>query len=261
MCNLGLINIINLASPILSIICPPYMITVILLLFIRHIHSTWVFKGAAGGALVASVIITLHTTFGIWGTIEALPLYSFGFAWLPPALVGAFAGWMLSYAFGYQKDLVRDPLQQVEEEEQAEEPCADVISAEADAKFATDKAAQRAEAVPVAVAAEAAGAGAAGVAGAGVAGAAASAGVAAAAAAEEPAGKPAESVHDSALENPGGHLPHHHAHHGCGHSHGTASGHFPPVASPLHHRAEGAHFMVANPKRQSPHPGRRHRGM
>ncbi len=109
-CNMGLTNIINLASPILAIICPPYMITVVLLLFIRHIHSTWVFKGAATGALVASIAITLHTTFGIWQAIEALPLYSFGFAWLPPALLGALAGWMLSYAFGFQKDLTESPL-------------------------------------------------------------------------------------------------------------------------------------------------------
>lgn len=109
-CNMGLTNIINLASPILAIICPPYMITVVLLLLIRHIHSTWVFKGAATGALVASIAITLHTTFGIWQAIEALPLYSFGFAWLPPALLGALAGWMLSYAFGFQKDLTESPL-------------------------------------------------------------------------------------------------------------------------------------------------------
>ena len=109
-CNMGLTNIINLASPILAIICPPYMITVVLLLFIRHIHSTWVFKGAATGALVASIAITLHTTFGIWQAIEALPLYSFGFAWLPPALLGALAGWMLSYAFGFQKELTESPL-------------------------------------------------------------------------------------------------------------------------------------------------------
>lgn len=109
-CNMGLTNIINLASPILAIICPPYMITVVLLLFIRHIHSTWILKGAAIGALVASIAITLHTTFGIWQAIDTLPLYSFGFAWLPPALLGALAGWMLSYAFGFQNDLLESPL-------------------------------------------------------------------------------------------------------------------------------------------------------
>ncbi|MDE8704014.1 branched-chain amino acid transport system II carrier protein, partial [Adlercreutzia equolifaciens] len=36
-CNLGLTNIINLAAPILSVICPPFMITVILLLFRKRI--------------------------------------------------------------------------------------------------------------------------------------------------------------------------------------------------------------------------------
>ena len=243
-CNLGLTNIINLASPILAIICPPYMITVVLLLFIRHIHSTWVFKGAAGGALVASVAITLHTTFGVWGTIEALPLYSFGFAWLPPALAGALAGWMLSYAFGYQNDLVRDPLHQVAEEARTEEPCADVVSAKADADFGTDEAARQAETAPAPVAV-----GAAGSAGATV------------VAAGETASNPADSAHGGGPENLGGHLPHHRAHHGSGHGHGTAPGHFPPSASPLRHRAEGAKFMVANPKRQSPHPGRHHRGL
>ena len=127
-CNLGLTNIINLASPILTIICPPFMITVMLLLFVNRIHSTWVFKGAAGGALVASVIIALHTTFGIWSAVEQWPLYSFGFAWLPPALLGALAGWMLSYAFGYQHDLIEDPVQKIEQVEHTEEPYADEVS-------------------------------------------------------------------------------------------------------------------------------------
>lgn len=224
-CNLGLTNIINLASPILSIICPPYMITVILLLFLSHIHSSWVFKGAAGAALVASIAITLHTTFGIWSSIEALPLYSFGFAWLPPALLGAFAGWLLSYAFGYQKDLVQSPLQQISAEEQAEEPYADVVSTVQDGRYCCDQEAQKAEtatpeARPGKVAITNDGP-------------------------TEDCETAVPPTRPTAVATP---QP----------SHAPTSGPKRGRGATLYHRPEGARFMTECPKRPSPHPGRHH---
>ncbi|MEY8461160.1 branched-chain amino acid transport system II carrier protein [Eggerthellaceae bacterium 24-137] len=95
-CNLGLTNIINLAAPVLSVICPPFMITVVLLLFRKHIRSTWTFKGAALVAVAASLVLTVHDLTGALGFVEAAPLYAYGFSWLPPALLGALAGTVLS---------------------------------------------------------------------------------------------------------------------------------------------------------------------
>ena len=98
-CNLGLTNIINMAAPILSVICPPFMITVILLLFRKHIKSTWTFKGAALVAVVVSLFLTLHDLTGALGFVEAAPLYEYGFSWLIPALIGAATGALLGRKF------------------------------------------------------------------------------------------------------------------------------------------------------------------
>ncbi len=98
-CNLGLTNIINLAAPVLSVICPPFMITVVLLLFRKHIRSTWTFKGAALLATAASLLLTLHDVTGAFAFVRAAPLYSYGFSWLIPAVIGAAAGALLGHHF------------------------------------------------------------------------------------------------------------------------------------------------------------------
>lgn len=98
-CNLGLTNIINLAAPVLSVICPPFMITVVLLLFRRHIKSTWTFKGAALAAVTVSLVLTLHDLTGAFAFVEAAPLYTYGFSWLPWALAGAVVGALLGRRF------------------------------------------------------------------------------------------------------------------------------------------------------------------
>ena len=98
-CNLGLTNIINLAVPVLSVICPPFMITVVLLLFRRRIRSTWTFKGAALAAVLASLLLTAHDLTGAFAFVEAAPLYTFGFSWLIPSLIGGAAGALLGRRF------------------------------------------------------------------------------------------------------------------------------------------------------------------
>ena len=98
-CNLGLTNIIALASPILSVVCPPFMTTVVLLLFRKHLRGTWVFKGAALGAVAASLVLTVHDLTGAFAFVEAAPLYAYGFAWLLPSLVGGVAGALLGRRF------------------------------------------------------------------------------------------------------------------------------------------------------------------
>lgn len=98
-CNLGLTNIINLAAPVLSIICPPFMITVVLLLFRRRIRSTWTFKGAALAAVGASLLLTAHDLTGAFAFVASLPLYAYGFSWLLPAIAGAVIGALLGRRF------------------------------------------------------------------------------------------------------------------------------------------------------------------
>ena len=98
-CNLGLTAIIDLAAPILSVICPPFMITVVLMLFRRRIRSTWTFKGAALAAVAASLVLTVHDVTGLFSFVEAAPLFAYGFSWLPPALAGALAGAILGRKF------------------------------------------------------------------------------------------------------------------------------------------------------------------
>lgn len=59
-CNLGLEAIISAAAPVLSILCPPFMVTVILLMFREKIKERRVYQGAA----LAGLAIGLWMTFG-----------------------------------------------------------------------------------------------------------------------------------------------------------------------------------------------------
>ncbi|MDO5349125.1 MAG: branched-chain amino acid transport system II carrier protein [Lachnospiraceae bacterium] len=54
-CNLGLSRIISADTLVLSIISPPFMTTVLLLLFRGKIKNTHVYKGAALGAVIARI--------------------------------------------------------------------------------------------------------------------------------------------------------------------------------------------------------------
>ncbi len=116
-CNLGLEAIIALATPILSVVCPPFMTTVVLILFLRHIHTTWAYKGAALGALAASVVIVAHDSFGLAPFVTALPLYEFGFSWLPFAAAGGLIGWLAARPAGRSRDLLDAPVEKALEEE------------------------------------------------------------------------------------------------------------------------------------------------
>lgn len=91
-CNLGLGLIISIASPILTLICPPFMTTIVLMLFARHIHTNLIYQGAALGAFLSSIPLAIQSAFGIWPFVEAMPLFSYGFAWLPFAVLGGFLG-------------------------------------------------------------------------------------------------------------------------------------------------------------------------
>ena len=95
-CNLGLSAIIAVANPILSVICPPFMTTVVLLAFQRWIRRPGLYKGAALGATAAALVIALQQYLHILEVATALPLYDYGFGWLLPAAVGGVIGALLS---------------------------------------------------------------------------------------------------------------------------------------------------------------------
>lgn len=97
-CNLQLDNIIRWASPLLAMVCPPFMTTIALILFARFIPSKRLYQGAALGAFLASVPLALYDAFGICSFVEVAPLFSYGFAWLPYAVLGGIGGWLLGRA-------------------------------------------------------------------------------------------------------------------------------------------------------------------
>lgn len=91
-CNLGLNAIIAFAAPILSVVCPPFMVCVVMVLFKKKMGTAWPIKGAAAGAFVISLLATIDDTFGCLPAIKALPLTDFGFNWLPFAVLGGIIG-------------------------------------------------------------------------------------------------------------------------------------------------------------------------
>ena len=85
--NFGLDQIVSIASPILSIVYPPTLVLILLSFFGDRIQNDWVFRLAALGALVTS-ILTVAADFGAPLTfLQSLPLSSLGFGWLVPALL------------------------------------------------------------------------------------------------------------------------------------------------------------------------------
>lgn len=125
LCNLGLANIIALAQPVLDVVVPPFMTTVVLILFVRRIHSTWTYRGAALGAALASLLVVVNGLTGALPLVEALPLASVGFSWLPFAAVGGIVGALAARAAGHHRKLDDSPRLHVQRLERAEEPFAD----------------------------------------------------------------------------------------------------------------------------------------
>ena len=91
-CNLGLNAIIAFAAPILSVVCPPFMVCVVMVLFKKKMGTEWPIKGAAAGAFVISLLTTIDDTFGALPVMQTLPLTEFGFNWLPFAVLGGVVG-------------------------------------------------------------------------------------------------------------------------------------------------------------------------
>ncbi len=95
--NLGLDTIVSIAAPILNIIYPPTLVLVFLSFFDRRIASDWVFRFAALGALLYSILETAVSTFGLSVPfLAAMPFASLSMGWIVPTaicgLIGALCG-------------------------------------------------------------------------------------------------------------------------------------------------------------------------
>ena len=102
--NFGINEIIAIASPILSVVYPPTLPLIVLALFGRRIRNDWVFRLAALGALVISLLEVISSYTGLEiAFLSHLPLASLGFAWVVPALLCGVIGHFIPH--GKKKSL------------------------------------------------------------------------------------------------------------------------------------------------------------
>lgn len=84
--NLGLDRIVAVAAPVLDVVYPPALVLICISLIMPKVHD-FVSRGAVIGALLTSVLCTLHTYGVSVPLVEALPLYDLGLSWVLPAVV------------------------------------------------------------------------------------------------------------------------------------------------------------------------------
>ncbi len=106
--NFGVDMIVALASPLLVAMYPVTIVLILMNLIDAFIYSRSMYAGAAYGALSVSLFDGL-TTAGISnpaidGVLQVLPFSDSGFAWVLPALIGAFIAPYISHHFTNNKD-------------------------------------------------------------------------------------------------------------------------------------------------------------
>ena len=93
--NFGLEQIISIAAPILNVVYPPALVLILLSFFDHFIKNDWVFRLAALGALLFS-LLEVVSGFGLTLPIlKLMPLASLGFGWVIPALVCGAVGFLI----------------------------------------------------------------------------------------------------------------------------------------------------------------------
>ncbi len=92
--NVGLDQIVAISAPILDLVYPAALSLIVLSLFAPSIKNENIYKGAALGAFIMSVLSTLATyAIPSLGFIKtALPLSSYGFNWLIPTIICGIIG-------------------------------------------------------------------------------------------------------------------------------------------------------------------------
>ena len=90
--NVGISTMISFAGPLLSVLYPLLLTQVFLSFFSGKIKKNGVFLGAAVGAVIP-MILDVACGFGLpFGFVQKLPLYSLGFVWVIPAVIGGLIG-------------------------------------------------------------------------------------------------------------------------------------------------------------------------
>ena len=90
--NFGVDTIIKFSSPILEVVYPVLMVLAAMSLIFGNIKNDNVFKGAALATFIVSLLTVANGLWGIAPIMIKLPLASFGFNWIVPAIIGALIG-------------------------------------------------------------------------------------------------------------------------------------------------------------------------
>ena len=89
--NIGLEQIISIAAPILDIVYPPSLALIILAFFHKYIQNDWIYRCAALGAVLTS-LLTVASAYlpflaGIKPLLDCLPLSFLGLGWILPSAI------------------------------------------------------------------------------------------------------------------------------------------------------------------------------
>lgn len=96
--NLGLDRIVAIAAPVLDVVYPPALVLILISLLMPKV-SDFVSRAATLGALLTSVLCTIHLYVDKFTFLEALPLYDLGLSWILPAVIFAAAAALLAPLF------------------------------------------------------------------------------------------------------------------------------------------------------------------
>ena len=96
--NLGLDRIVAIAAPVLDMVYPPALVLILISLLMPKV-SDFVSRVATLGALLTSVLCTIHLYVDKLTFLEALPLYDLGLSWILPAVIFAAAAALLAPLF------------------------------------------------------------------------------------------------------------------------------------------------------------------
>ena len=90
--NFGVDTIIKFSSPILEVVYPVLMVLAAMSLIFGNIKNDNVFKGAALATFIVSLLTVVNSLWGVSPIMKELPLASFGFNWIVPAIIGGLIG-------------------------------------------------------------------------------------------------------------------------------------------------------------------------
>lgn len=93
--NFGLTTIIGIAVPILSLVYPTIITLIILSFFKNKFHNRNTYKGATFVAFVMSIFTVMHNNGLGMDFIAKMPLSSYGFEWIIPAIIGGVIGTLI----------------------------------------------------------------------------------------------------------------------------------------------------------------------